>query len=161
LTRGSDLYFRHTTKTFEFILIPHRVNCKSSKPHELILHFFLFSFFLLRVIHVIILMVLTWILRNLSNVLITETKLLFWFTLMTSQINIFIQEEAIVILANYRDWFCIYPEKTVFFFFFLVVLIHPLSLFFSFFCLKNSFFINFWTEFFYKLVCRKFHTTHI
>jgi len=135
LTKGSDLYFRHTAKTFEFILIPHRVNCKSSKPHELILHFFLFSFFLLRVIHVIILMVLTWILRNLSNVLITETKLLFWFTLMTSQINIFIQEEAIVILANYRDWFCIYPQKNSFFFLssFLLYLSTPLVYFFPFF----------------------------
>jgi hypothetical protein len=32
-------FFLHTIGTFKFVLIPHGINCKSSKPHRLILYF--------------------------------------------------------------------------------------------------------------------------
>jgi hypothetical protein len=41
---GTKLLFFNTTWTFEFVLIPHGVNCKSSKSHGLILYFSLIFF---------------------------------------------------------------------------------------------------------------------
>jgi hypothetical protein len=38
MTVGNKLFFWHTLKIFEFILISHGAICKSDKPHGLILH---------------------------------------------------------------------------------------------------------------------------